>query len=362
MAVIKKKGRKAYYVVIYSNKKHHWYATGTEDLIEAQQIELDMRRVMQQRKQKKKVEDYVEKIIGDKIERRGMKLSHCWDNFLKQPGAQTKASTLKSKKNIFLHFINWININYPDIEYIHEVNRDIAVEYTEILRKEKAAQTFNNYKNNITNVIRNLMAIPTSGIIENVFEIIITAKKTKGNSYRAFSDDEMLSLEKLLIKDYSDSWYYAFIIAKYTGLRLIDVVHINTQQVDFADNIITLQEEKVERFGNTLHIPMHPNLRSMLEKIKPSNDGYYIPKLVNTYRTAKFDRAFGKILKFLNISKNKYGLVGFHSLRHTLNTELERAGVPQAIRRKITGHQDDRVNDIYSHAFEPVKDAILQLK
>ena len=39
----------------------------------------------------------------------------------------------------------------------------------------------------------------------------------------------------------------------------------------------------------------------------------------------------------------------FHSLRHTYNTELANAEVPQEIRRKLVGHASDGVNDIYTH-------------
>ena len=39
----------------------------------------------------------------------------------------------------------------------------------------------------------------------------------------------------------------------------------------------------------------------------------------------------------------------FHSLRHTYNTELANAEVPQEIRRKLVCHASDDVNDIYTH-------------
>ena len=38
----------------------------------------------------------------------------------------------------------------------------------------------------------------------------------------------------------------------------------------------------------------------------------------------------------------------FHSLRHTCNSELANADVPQEVRRKLVGHMDNEINDIYT--------------
>ena len=39
----------------------------------------------------------------------------------------------------------------------------------------------------------------------------------------------------------------------------------------------------------------------------------------------------------------------FHCIRHSYNTELANADVPQEIRRKLVGHADDKTNDLYTH-------------
>lgn len=40
----------------------------------------------------------------------------------------------------------------------------------------------------------------------------------------------------------------------------------------------------------------------------------------------------------------------FHSIRHSYNTELANADVPQEIHRKLVGHADDATNDLYTHS------------
>jgi len=363
MAVVKRKTSKFYYVVIYSKGKQIWVNTRTTDKMLAQQIELDYKRVIQSKNDKNKIIDIVEKLTGQIIENVGLRLSNCWDCFLKQPGANTKESTLKTKGNQFKHFLDWITEESKgNIEYIHEITGDIAYRYTTILREEKNARTFNHYKNNISNVFQNLLAVPEANLKENVFKRIVAAKVGKTRSYRAFTDDEMLNLEEHLKANYKDNWYLLFMISKFTGLRLKDCVFLKSEYLNWEHNVIELVPEKGSRFGKILQIPIHKELAKILKPLRPSKDDYLMKNLTNQYASGFFNNKFGDVLKKLDIKETKQGNVGFHSLRHTFNTTLERAGISQAVRRKITGHRDDRINDIYSHAIEPVKEAINMIK
>ena len=51
--------------------------------------------------------------------------------------------------------------------------------------------------------------------------------------------------------------------------------------------------------------------------------------------------------------------LSFHSLRHSFNSEMANAGVPQEIRQRLTGHASKAVNDSYTHAFlETLRQAV----
>ncbi len=56
---------------------------------------------------------------------------------------------------------------------------------------------------------------------------------------------------------------------------------------------------------------------------------------------AKSSKVAGKGRAFSSLS--------FHSLRHSFNSELANKGVSQELRRHLTGHATDKMNDIYSH-------------
>jgi integrase len=44
-----------------------------------------------------------------------------------------------------------------------------------------------------------------------------------------------------------------------------------------------------------------------------------------------------------------FSALSFHSLRHSFNSEMANKGVSQELRRHLTGHATDRMNDGYSH-------------
>ncbi len=357
MSLVKQKNCDNYYIVLYSNKKQVWLNTKTTDKLEAQQMELDYKNIIANKNDIRKLQEIFYRLTGKKIEAKGLKLSECWECFLKQPGSDIKESSLKSKR---LHFVEWISIESKgEIDLIHEITGDIAFRYSSSLREEKTAKTFNNYKNNITNVFQNLLAVPRANLTENVFKRIVASKVGKSKSYRHFSNDEMQRIEDKLKISHADTWYLAFMVSKYTGLRLKDCVFLKSQYVDYENKIITLITEKGSRFGKELNIPLHENLEVLLKSIQIDNrEDYLFFELVQQYASGFFNNKFSTILKELDIKETKKGIVGFHSFRHTFVTSLESAGISQAVRRKLVGHSSDRINDIYSHDIKHAKEAI----
>lgn len=71
------------------------------------------------------------------------------------------------------------------------------------------------------------------------------------------------------------------------------------------------------------------------------------------------NREFNSTLRALGFEKyNSEGILDFHSLRHTFNTNLANGGVDVSTRMKLVGHSDIKTNQIYNHAIEPLKRAI----
>ena len=52
----------------------------------------------------------------------------------------------------------------------------------------------------------------------------------------------------------------------------------------------------------------------------------------------------------------------FHSLRHSFNSAMANAGVPQEVRMKLTGHMSAEMNRGYTHhELEPLRAAIARI-
>ena len=45
----------------------------------------------------------------------------------------------------------------------------------------------------------------------------------------------------------------------------------------------------------------------------------------------------------------RFKMLGFHSLRHTFVSELANADVPADVRRQISGHNDEKIHERYTH-------------
>jgi len=45
----------------------------------------------------------------------------------------------------------------------------------------------------------------------------------------------------------------------------------------------------------------------------------------------------------------RFRTLGFHSLRHTFVSELANASIPADVRRQISGHNEEKIHDRYTH-------------
>jgi integrase len=70
----------------------------------------------------------------------------------------------------------------------------------------------------------------------------------------------------------------------------------------------------------------------------------------------------GRLLRERNGEGRSQSSLSFHSLRHSFNSALANAAVPQEIRQKLTGHTSAEMNTLYTHhELEPLRKAIAML-
>ncbi len=353
MAVLKRKGSKYWYVVFIKGGKQLWHSTKTEDKLEAQQREIELKSVLRKQIEGKRLTDFIEKASGNTIPNKGYPLSAVWATFIKLPNqSDKKTRTLKSKKNIWDAFLKWLGKVHSEIVNIGDINRDIAVEYSEELRS-KSAQTYNNHRHNLRGIFKALMY--KADLTQNPFDVVPT-QSAKHTSFRPFTLKEV----KKIISFADEPWKSAVTISFYTGLRFKDVCYLKWNQINQKNGLIKLTPAKTERLDKKVTIPLSPQLKNALSKIEKKSI-YVLPFLANNYGKKIIQSSFSDILSSCKIKANKNGAVSFHSLRHTFVTMLEETGATRQVSQKLVGHGSPIMTELYSHDNKSSKEAVDKL-
>lgn len=152
-----------------------------------------------------------------------------------------------------------------------------------------------------------------------------------------FSIDEINQL-KNEIKKKSNSHpelLHLYQIAVYTGARIEEICKITKE--DINSNSIRIMSSKTQ--AGIREVPIHDNLVKLIkELLVSSNDKYLITNLKpNRFgeRSANIGKRFGRIKTNLGFGPTKV----FHSIRKTVVTLLEQAGVPESVTADIVGHE-----------------------
>ena len=170
-------------------------------------------------------------------------------------------------------------------------------------------------------------------------------KVTSSSNRKPFSVDDILKLETAYREACNNNDqskredYEIFLVAIYTGARREEIGELKISNINLNDMTLQIEDAKTEA-GNRA-VPIHPNLEPIIQqKLSASNDdtSYLFHTLTsNQYgkRTDAFGKRFGRIKNSLGFD-NRYV---FHSIRKTVITLLEQAGVPESVTADIAGHE-----------------------
>lgn len=159
-------------------------------------------------------------------------------------------------------------------------------------------------------------------------------------------------------------WRLLILLAGYTGQRQKDVATLRAGQIDFEQRAIHFRRKKNR---DEYMVPMHPVVEAELRKWitdTPFPQSFLMPELANAPATnarSISERFRFEILPLIGIvqpyrkrppgdNSREVTEYSFHSLRHMLSTELNRAGVSPETRRLIVGHASAQVSAQYTHA------------
>ena len=181
---------------------------------------------------------------------------------------------------------------------------------------------------------------------------------------KAFTWPQVLKLISVAEGD----WITAVMLGAYCGMRLGDCVNLQWENVNLDEDLIRFVPEKTSRGKRRkeLNVPMHPALKLHLAALRQNaTEGQ--PHLCPTLHgksvggRSGLSKAFiEEVMAKAEISNQAkpnqvagkgraFSSLSFHSLRHSFNSELANKGVSQELRRHLTGHATDKMNDVYSH-------------
>lgn len=128
-------------------------------------------------------------------------------------------------------------------------------------------------------------------------------------------------------------------LGMYTGARIEELCSLKAD--DCTEAVLKITDSKTE--AGIREVPVHSLLVDVVKRLKEaSTDGYLISGLsFNKYndRSNAIGKRFGRLKKSLGFPDKKV----FHSIRKTLVTLLENAGISENLAADIVGHEKPRI-------------------
>jgi integrase len=160
-------------------------------------------------------------------------------------------------------------------------------------------------------------------------------------------------------KTANGDWRGLILTAFYTGQRLGDCANLRWDQIVLASKIMRFQPGKT---GGEIIMPLNPVLADYLGRLAKSkaDETFVFPSLAQR-NISPLSKYFKKIMQRAGIEQRVIrerkaesggrcvNALTFHSLRHTFNSILANAGIPEETRMALTGHTSREMNQRYTH-------------
>jgi integrase len=174
---------------------------------------------------------------------------------------------------------------------------------------------------------------PFQGIMSLISEKV--AKKKQGRV--AWSPEELAKIYQAAIDNKDQPLADLIAMGAYTGARINELACLTVDDVT-ESNSFMIRDSKTK--AGIREIPIHPALSDLVKRLtKEAQNGYLIPSdSANQYgnRGDSLSKRFGRLKTSMGYSN---GSEVFHSIRKTLITLLENAGVSEGIAADIAGHE-----------------------
>lgn len=174
---------------------------------------------------------------------------------------------------------------------------------------------------------------PFHGIMSLMSEKVARNKQERA----ALSPEDIAKLHAAAVANGDQPLADIIALGAYTGARINELANMTLQGVTESGSFL-IKDSKTK--AGVREIPIHPAIEQLVARLKrDSKDGYLVPSdSVNQYgdRSPALGKRFGRLKDDLGFAK---GSEVFHSIRKTLITLMENAGVPEGVAADIAGHK-----------------------
>lgn len=224
------------------------------------------------------------------------------------------------------------------------ITRQIAIELKASILALKTVTTFNRYLKYFNAFYRWVLA-NNSTIMVNPFEglKVIEKKKNIAEGRKAYTPAQLKELFKLA-NNYgkNDRRYWLIMLGRYTGARMNEICQLKPK--DITREAIHIRGEVLKTANSKRIIPTHPKLieLGLLDWVASCKEArlFHEWKIVKGSFSHAASRWFSRNNPF---DKSKPDYVDFHSLRHTVATELKNAGIASQYTAQILGHSNGNI-------------------
>lgn len=256
-------------------------------------------------------------------------------------GLHDKPATITQKRRI----VDLFATAFPWLEKIEA--RAAQAWFAEVARREEmAAPTFDRYLSSVRGYWRYLI---DTGIIEaNPLRDIQRPKSVrKVQSWVPFKPTEVVTLHAAA-RTAGDAELADLIeMAMWSGARIDELGSLKVPEVDLKVGAFKIADAKTA--AGVREVPIHAKLLPTIKRlIGDRKSGYVLDRPragTATRRSKAVGERFGALKTKLGYSDRHV----FHSIRKTVTTLLENAGVPENVAADIIGHEKPRITyGVYS--------------
>ena len=254
------------------------------------------------------------------------------DKFLEEWDVDQKTKSMAAS------FIRKLGDHFPSIE---------SIKRPDVLRVVKSDRSSNGTKTkNFAFARRYWKYLEDEGIVDqeirNPFsELKLKTKKKKSDEIEreAFEkeDVERIYCEALNAGDLP-LCDLIFLVA-YTGARIEELCGLKVTDLKKKSGVEILMIKDAKTRAGVRNVPIHPDLKPVIKRLtRDSSDDYLITEQQEDQfgkRSNAIGKRFGRLKTKLGFGKEHV----FHSIRKTVITILENAGVPEGVSADIVGHE-----------------------